>query len=64
MEDQLIAQLKEKAHLSDDQAKQAVQVVMDFMKEHGGNVQGLLEKTPFGDQAKGMLGNFGLGKKD
>ena len=63
MEEQLLQQLKERAHLSDEQAHQAVTVVMDF-KQHAGDVSGLLSNLPGGDAAKGMLGNFGFGGKD
>ncbi len=64
--DELVKQVSERAHISEDQARTAVQVVAGFIKEKmppqmASQVDAVLSgKSPnLGDAAKGLGGMFG-----
>jgi uncharacterized protein (DUF2267 family) len=64
--DELIKQVTERAHISDDQARTAIQTVASFLKEKlppqmAGQVDAVMSGSApnLGDAAKGLGGMFG-----
>lgn len=64
--DELIKQVTERTHISDDQARTAIQTVAGFLKERlppqmAGQVDAVLSGSApnLGDAAKGLGGLFG-----
>ena len=62
--DELIKQVSQKAGISEDQAKQAVTAVLDFLKQHlpapiAGQIDGILKGGGLPDVSKGLGGLFG-----
>ena len=62
--DEQLKLVKEKAGIPEDQAKLAVQAVLDFLKDKlpapiASQIDGLLSGSGLGDVAKGLGGLFG-----